>query len=172
MKLALGSNRIIGIPNSSKSYCGSKSRDIVLPHATAAIRNVTDDVTTEYLKALLKIASTLDEETVALFTTYQPTKKPKRMQKRGTPIPIPKKMTSRSTKTRKARLGLIEKARSTRDTGRVSPPSAEIPLFRSSSPFQNDIPVHASGQLHRNVESYNTKKSNSKSRETAEEESV
>jgi hypothetical protein len=106
MKLAMGSYRIIGTPVVARSRPGSKSIDTVGPQMMIIPSRVTDAVITAYRRTLRKTCGIDVVLKVIYLTTNHPTGKPNRIQKMGTPIPIPIQTTSRRTKIPIAQRGL------------------------------------------------------------------
>jgi hypothetical protein len=107
MKLARGSYRIIGIPKLAMSLAGPKSIWMDGPHRTSIPSSVIAEVTKAYKITLRK---TIDKDVVVevtYLTVNQPTKKPNRIQKMGTPMPIPTQMTSSTTKIMKTHTGFF-----------------------------------------------------------------
>jgi hypothetical protein len=107
IKLARGSYRIIGIPKLAISLPGSKSRRMVGPQITTIQNRVTDEVSKAYKTTFRKTCGVELVFAVMYLTINHPTKKPNRIGKMGTPIPMPTKMVSRTMKIRKNQAGLI-----------------------------------------------------------------
>ena len=106
MKLAKGSYRIIGIPAFARSLPGPY-RYVTNPQMAIMPSKVTADVASAYQRTFRKTWRTSVVVVVIYFTENQPTRKPNRIQKMGTPIPIPMQILSRTTKIRKTQTGFF-----------------------------------------------------------------
>ena len=105
MKLARGSYRIIGIPKLAISLAGSKRMDMVGPQIITIQNRVTAEVSKAYRSTFRKTCVTALVRRVTYLTINHPTKKPNRIGKMGTPIPMPMKTVSRTMKIRKTHTG-------------------------------------------------------------------
>jgi hypothetical protein len=89
MKLALGSYKISGIPKLTKSADGSRSIRVVGTQMMIMRRNVKHDVRNDANKHLFNNLCKSDTSRNNICGTNQPTTKPRRMAKMGTPMPAP-----------------------------------------------------------------------------------
>jgi hypothetical protein len=105
IKLANGSYRIIGIPKLAISLPGSKRMVMVGPQIANIQNRVTAEVSKAYRSTFRKTCGTELVFAVIYLTKNHPTKKPNRIGKMGTPIPIPMKMVSSTMKIRKTHTG-------------------------------------------------------------------
>jgi hypothetical protein len=105
IKLASGSYRIIGIPKLAISLPGSKRRRMVGAQMTTIQNRVTAEVSKAYRSTFRKTRGTKLVRRVTYLTINHPTKKPKRIGKMGTPIPMLMKTVSRTIKIRKTHTG-------------------------------------------------------------------
>ena len=89
MKLALGSNKIKGIPKFARSADGSSSMRVVGPQVIIIMNNVKDDVRNDASRHFFSNSRKFDVSRKNIRGINQPTTNPKRIAKMGTPIPAP-----------------------------------------------------------------------------------
>ena len=94
MKLARGSYRIIGTPKLAISRVGSNRIEMVGIQITIIQNRVTAEESKPYISVFRNTRGTAVVVTVIYLTINQPTRKPNRMQKIGTPMPMATHMVS------------------------------------------------------------------------------
>jgi hypothetical protein len=102
MKLALGSNKINGIPKLTRSADGPRSILVVGTQMITISKKVKHDVRNDTVIHLLNNRRKSDSVLKNMGGTNQPTTNPRRIAKMGTPIPAP---TAKISRKQKAKMG-------------------------------------------------------------------